>query len=53
MAKRSNEWIKGYLEALWLSAWWKDGILYVGNGSYTYRELKEAILKENPDYKEE
>lgn len=33
---------RGYLQALYDYAWWKDGVMYIGSGIRTYKEAKAA-----------
>lgn len=49
---KSKEWIDGYLAALRTFSWWKDGILYVGSGVCTYKEIEDELLRKNPGYKD-
>lgn len=35
-----DNYTKGFIDALYAYAWWKDGTQYLGNGSTT---LKEAL----------
>ena len=39
---KSNDFIDGYVRALWAFAWWKDGVQYVGTTGTT---LKEGIAE--------
>ncbi len=41
--------IKGYLEALYDYAWWKNGVMYVGCGVVTYKEAHRKFLESQGD----
>jgi hypothetical protein len=38
--RQKRAYCHGYLDALYDFAWWKDGVLYVGSGVYTYKQKK-------------
>jgi hypothetical protein len=44
--KRNPEFIKGVLVGLFLYAWWKDGIQYVGTCGTTLREAMNDVIKD-------
>ncbi len=46
--KDVNYWA-GVRFGVWLFAWWKDGIQYVGNCGETLKEALEYIDKEEKD----
>jgi len=47
-----ESYFKGYLDALYSFAWWKDGSMYVGSTGYTYKkalfELHERFPNVDP-----
>ena len=45
-----ESYFKGYLDALYTFAWWKDGSMYVGaTGKNTYREALFELHKRFPN----
>lgn len=43
------EYLRGYLDALWSYAHWKDGTAYVGSTGQTHREAKDWALAQARD----
>lgn len=44
-----ESYFKGYLDALFTFAWWKDGEQYVGSTGFTYRKACFALHQRFPN----
>lgn len=44
-AQRRQAYKRGYLQALYDFAWWKDGVQYVGCGVKTLKQAQEDFEK--------
>lgn len=47
---KHDGYIEGYKHAVWLFAWWKDGVQYVGSGKRTLKEASEDAEDQWTDY---
>lgn len=47
-----SEYERGFYDALWLYAWWKDGVLYVGSTGRTFKEAWEDFISKRRRYAE-
>lgn len=42
----TTDYLRGYLDALWSYAHWKDGVAYVGSSGKTYKEAEKWALEQ-------
>lgn len=42
--------VNGLLEGLRRHTWMKDGVTYVGNGTYTLSDAIDMLVKDYPEY---
>lgn len=41
-----TEYERGVIDGLWMYAWWKDGVVYVGTTGTTYALAVDRFLRE-------